>query len=72
MKLTTMIQSAKEFKGALSRSMIFSFFFLNIDCTPFAYLEKEEIIMKIEKSFDPTEKESWVNFIRFIQNAYLT
>ena len=52
--------------------MIFSFFFLSVDCTPFVSLEKEEIIMKIEESFDPTKKESWFNLIRLVQNAYLT
>ena len=27
--------------------------------------------MKIEKSFDPTEKESWFNLIRLVQNVFL-
>ena len=72
MELAPRIQSVKEFKGALSHSMIFSFLFLNVDCTPFACLEKEEIIMKIEESFDPTEKESWFDLIRLFQNAYFT
>ena len=27
--------------------------------------------MKIEESFDPTEKDSWLNLIILVQNAYL-